>query len=746
MDNMKAMRVVDDQPANPALGFGNELYRGGPNQGSPDNETVTPLQTIWNRRWIVCITMIASVIGFGLYARTRPKTYTRSCEIVVEPASAKVIGEGMNMESYLNTQAELINQSDAVHGRALTILKEKRDKGLITLKSIGAGDDLADLAAIKDNISAVPGHNADIIMVSFNWPYSDEAAYILSAVAEAFEKFTSVDTHKASEDTYASIKTDKEKWEKEMHEKHAKLADLEGEIAQLTTQDNVGNFDAQTLRALADELTAARVRAIEAKGEFERAAKTLIGDSAKIEHLLRNGEYNFIPISGGRDEAQTKTQLYAAQQKLSDLKERYLPNHPAVQNAQAKLDEMVGTYVLVLNREWSAANDRVKQFEASYDDQKTRATLAAKDIRAKLAMRQAQASDVRESLNQDKKLTDLLSTRMQEITSLDHEGAVRIHLISEPDPQGAPDRVRPNVNMLLLEGLMVGLVLGITLALVDQRLRSIGEVVAATNLPILGVIPRMSRSQSTQTRGRKVHLDPMSDVAEAFRGIRTAVHFGPKSKTVLVTSAERGEGKSTLAANLAIAMCEAGQRVLLVDADLRAPTQHTMFSVSNETGVSSVVAGRSAIDRTIQATGIRGLELLPCGPLPFNPSETINNQMFADLLTELGARYDYIIVDSPPVMAVTDARILGAMCDVTMMVVRAERSHRRAAADARDGLLGFGANLLGIVVNDGPRSRHRYGYYGGYGKPAEGVQSMARVTVDAPPITATDLLIASQKR
>jgi capsular exopolysaccharide synthesis family protein len=299
------------------------------------------------------------------------------------------------------------------------------------------------------------------------------------------------------------------------------------------------------------------------------------------------------------------------------------------------------------------------------------------------------------------------------------------------------------------------LILGTGLALVDPRVRSVEEVMSATALPVTGVIPRMRRNLSLQSRGRKVHLDPMSDVSEAYRAVRSALFFGPKGKTVLITSPTRSEGKSTTAANVAIALAEAGQRVLLVDADLRTPIQHRIFAATNDTGVANVVAGRASIDRAIQSSGIRGLDILPCGTVPINPAETVNNQAFADLLSELSRRYEYVIVDSPPVMTVTDARILGAMCDLTLLVVRAEWSRKRAAQDARDGLLGFGANILGVVVNDGPRNRQRYGYYGGYSRPVTvarpdssvgvGMSAAAAGPVDAPIAMNTDLMFTPKR-
>src|SRR5262249_30432476 len=155
-----------------------------------------------------------------------------------------------------------------------------------------------------------------------------------------------------------------------------------------------------------------------------------------------------------------------------------------------------------------------------------------------------------------------------------------------------------------------------------------------------------------------LHNDPMSDVAEAYRTVRTAVYFGQSSgvaKTLLVTSPSPGDGKTTLASNLAIAMAQAGNRILLLDADFRKPTQHKIFELDKRMGLSSVLAGQAKLADAIQHTSVPGLDVLPCGPIPANPSEILNSQTFADLLEQLTGRYDHVLLDSPPVMPVTDA-------------------------------------------------------------------------------------------
>ena len=224
--------------------------------------------------------------------------------------------------------------------------------------------------------------------------------------------------------------------------------------------------------------------------------------------------------------------------------------------------------------------------------------------------------------------------------------------------------------------------------------------------------------QDVVDRGQKVHLKPKSVVAEAYRTIRTAVFFGvPKdeAKTIVITSPAAGDGKSTLISNLAIAMAQAGQRTLVLDADFRRPMQHNIFEVDSQKGMSSVLAGVLSIEQAVQTGPVRGLDILPCGPEVPNPSELLNSSLFAKTLEDLTQRYDRVLIDSPPVGVVADSQILAALCNITLLVLRAEKSTRKQSQQARDGLLSVGGHIVGAVVNDVPQRRGHYGYYSGYG-------------------------------
>jgi capsular exopolysaccharide synthesis family protein len=206
----------------------------------------------------------------------------------------------------------------------------------------------------------------------------------------------------------------------------------------------------------------------------------------------------------------------------------------------------------------------------------------------------------------------------------------------------------------------------------------------------------------------------MSDIAEAYRTVRTAIFFGApeeRAKTILVTSPTPGDGKTTTTSNLAIAIAQAGQRVLLLDCDFRKPMQHRIFGIEDGMGLSDVITGHKTLNQTVKMTGTRGLYVLPAGPIPNNPSEILHGEMFARVLAKLAEKFDHIVIDSPPVVPVADARILSASADLTILGLRAQKSTRRVSLQAVESLRSVGGRILGAVVNDAPRRRGGYGYY-----------------------------------
>jgi capsular exopolysaccharide synthesis family protein len=272
--------------------------------------------------------------------------------------------------------------------------------------------------------------------------------------------------------------------------------------------------------------------------------------------------------------------------------------------------------------------------------------------------------------------------------------------------------------MGILGGGLVGFGLAWLRDLMDHRLKSVEEIASVLQLPVLGALPYFAEQPDKAAAGRLVALAPRSGPAEAVRTLRTALHFGLADKdikSIVITSPSPGDGKSTIASNLAIAMAQSDQRVLLIDADLRKPTQHLIYETSAKQGLGSVLTDRRPVVEAILPNVISNLDLLPCGPLPHNPVELLNNGFFAETLEKLRARYDRIIIDAPPVMPLADARVIAAIADATLLVLRAEHSTRRIGLAARNELWRVRATRIGVVVNGVPMRKQGYGYGDGYG-------------------------------
>lgn len=212
-----------------------------------------------------------------------------------------------------------------------------------------------------------------------------------------------------------------------------------------------------------------------------------------------------------------------------------------------------------------------------------------------------------------------------------------------------------------------------------------------------------------------VEKKPKSIPAESYRVLRTNIQYSSidkKIKRMLVTSSEPGEGKSTTTGNLALTFSQDEKKVLLIDCDLRKPSIHKKFRVSNNIGLSDVILDNSKLDKALIKRNDY-LDILPAGKVPPNPSELLGSKALEDLLDELGKKYDVIILDTPPVHAVTDAQILSTKVDGVILVVRAERTKKESVISAKAALDKVNANILGTVLNGGESSKGKYYYYYG---------------------------------
>lgn len=316
-----------------------------------------------------------------------------------------------------------------------------------------------------------------------------------------------------------------------------------------------------------------------------------------------------------------------------------------------------------------------------------------------------------------------LSRVVEGVAPLNSQGKPTVRAVTVAPAQVPSAPASPKVPLNLAAGLVAGLLAGVAGAYarerMDTRVRDADVVAQLTALPVVASIPARKRDAGhavlTETHPHGAH-------AEAFRHLRTNLQFlglpadaaeGARGvQVVSVTSGLSAEGKSTVAANLASVLAETGARVLLVDADLRRPRVADLLGLEGSVGLTTVVLGRATVADVVQEWGTSGLHVLPAGSAPPNPSELLGSAQMAKLLRELRARYDYVVIDTPPVLPVADAVILSRQVDGVLVVANVTRAHRRHLSETLRTLEQVGGRTLGIVLNQVRREEETYRYDG----------------------------------
>ena len=230
---------------------------------------------------------------------------------------------------------------------------------------------------------------------------------------------------------------------------------------------------------------------------------------------------------------------------------------------------------------------------------------------------------------------------------------------------------------------------------------------------------KREKKRVIQTAARKLvtNANPKSIVSEQFRTLRTNINFSmpdQELKTLLFTSAAPGEGKSTVAANTAVVFAQEGKRVLLVDADMRKPTVHYTFHMTNTLGLSNLLTRQATVSDVVKVSNIDNLHVITCGPIPPNPAELIGSKTMDKVMEELKEHFDIVIFDAPPVLSVTDAQILSNKCEGTILVMSAGETEKEGIVKAKDALVSSQANIIGTVLNNFKLDKDHY-YYQYYG-------------------------------
>ncbi len=494
------------------------------------------------------------------------------------------------------------------------------------------------------------------------------------------------------------------------------------------------------------------------KAEYDRVLKESLYQEVKEGRVKENAEaYADLLYKTSPKMVDLQKQLGDLETQKAELSNKFGDDNPKLREVHLKI---------------AAIQEQIKASQGGLEEKlKTEYERAVRD-EAKLKQLLAQAKGeavtqnqagiqynlLKQEVDMNKQLYQeyLSKTNQAEAQKVEQQNNLRI--IEAAEVPGSPISPRRMFNVMVAFLLSAGVGLGLAFFLeyLDNTIKTVEDVSRYTQLPALSVIPAVAggATRRLSAKGKRslaatagasgqeimnsqlVSLDTRSSAAEAYRVLRTSVLLsaaGQPPKTVLVTSGQPGEGKTTTAINTAISLSQLGASVLIIDCDLRRPTTHKVLGVDHIQGLSTYLSRSDVkLDDVIQKLPIANLSLLPCGPIPPNPAELIISDRMKGMLKELADRYDHIIIDSPPLINVTDPVILSTMVDGVILVVHGGKSTRDIVRRARQELSTVGAKIFGVVLNnvdlrrEGYDNYYYYRYYSGYGQ--EGVQDNAEAS------------------
>lgn len=572
--------------------------------------------------------------------------------------------------------------------------------------------------ALEENLSIEPVRDTRALKVSFIHTSPVIAAEVANGVARSFmqRNFQTKTEKFANTASWLDSST---------RELKAKVEQSEQALANYMRENNIfsindGKRESTTLTT--DKLARLHDQAL--RTETERMLKQTLYEELKAGRIAQ------LP------EAFSDPKLMELQKQLNDLQiaaaqlgVRYAPKNPKM----VEVHEQIVAVQAQIEASRKDLEDKLKvEYERALQDEQSFKT-ALGTIKAE-AVQENQAAIQYNILKQDVDTARALYTDFLQKTNqakaqvAEQQNNIRvIERASLPKKPVGPKRV-----LMIMLAFMVSLggSFGIVVFLeyIDNSIKSVDDVSRYVQLPSLGVIPticeRSGRSLSGKKKvdaktiagrrqlleagrdfkpGQLMAMESRSTAAEAYRALRTSVLLssaGRPPKTVLVTSSQPGEGKTTTCVNIAISLAQLGASVLVIDSDMRKPTVHKVFGVDYLQGLSTFLSRNVEVDGLIQKLPVRNLSLLPCGPIPPNPAELISSERMKEMLATLGEQYDHILIDSPPLMNVTDPVILSTMVEGVILVVHGGKSSRDLVRRSRQELLGVGAKIFGVVLNN----------------------------------------------
>ncbi|MDZ7724662.1 MAG: GNVR domain-containing protein [candidate division KSB1 bacterium] len=736
------------------------------------------LQRRW---WCVALCLIVLLAPVLYYNHTATRVYEASATLIYEQPNLPV---NMSQQRYRYPQNEtILNQIQEIKSRSVAMETAQslpqwaREQFSLPENRPDHFDKSAYYAAIiRSNLSVAPLAESDIIQVKLTANHDPQLALALANTLCDVLKERNLRLRRQE---VSSVRSFIE--EQQLNYKQ-RLEDAEEALRRFKTNNQVTSLD----REIEEQLKLSsniELRYQEARSERERAEQHLKTINSKIQEQKSQLAPSIADMS--------TQQVQQLKQQLSVLKGKYINLQlQGVSETNSKMIELQNS-INTVQKELAEEARRVAESEFGFDPVSNMSSLYEQKVKLELEldMYRTQERSLQQALERyetglqklpqkeyqlarlqrERDLAEsiymMLSERREEARINEAEKIGSLRIIDRPHLPGSPIKPRSALNLAI--AVMLGLTVGVGLAFfmeaMDTGLKTVEELENKLGLPVLGAIPlsregRYATSPETQPGepGDLVtFLLPSSPVAESYRTLRTNLNFSNASnplRSLMLTSAGPQEGKSTTSANLAVATAQMGLKTLLIDADLRRPTQHRIFNVNRDPGLADVLLHHGGHDKirqvhpheessydhasgstsvhaqvavekmvdlelalygVIHRTKVDNLSLLTSGTIPPNPSEALGMELMKDILSLAAQQFDSIIVDAPPIIAVTDAAVLAPLMDATVIVVESGRNDKLILTKAKNTLKRVKGNLLGSILNR-VQIRHLYGNYDYY--------------------------------
>jgi polysaccharide biosynthesis transport protein len=684
-------------------------------QTQPQQESRLHFLDYWRiiriRKAIIITVFLITAIVATAVTFLLPESYASTARIRIEPdivTDVPGVTGTTTMSPYdpyfIQTEFEII-QDRVVLGKVIENLNlnelwGKKYSGGVALKTPET------MEFLKRRMSLNPIRNTKLIGITVFSEDKNDAARLANAIADAYKTYR---LNQRKQLTLNGIKVLEEQFKAEEDQIQAFQTKVDNLRNELGIHDNDPNSMTPSPTLTQEQLRNYNAMRLELETRYMKSEKQLTQLQALSTDKLRDVLPTVVPDSALSD---LLNKLHESEQTYATLTNDYSPADLHITRVQSLKDE--------LNRQIDARVDGIVaglvnsvQSEKAALDSLTASLDQAKVNDQSEATRGQPYWEAKRKLGNMMEFNKLLSAKI-EATKLDLQ-IPRNQFVEITGPAEPGDNpVKPNKTLNIILGVIIGLIMGVGLAFfieyLDTSVKTIDEVERAFQAPVLGVIP--------QNVGYLVDEGPESPHAEAYRVLRTNILFSRKDEklnTVVVVSAGAGEGKSITTVNLATVFAQAGQRVLVVDSDLRRPTLHKVLRVGNNLGLTNYLLKQNKLEEVIQPTAVAMLDFMASGKLPSTSMSILGSAQMKEMVAELKQRYDFIFFDSPPVLGVSDASVLASEVDMVIQVIQYRRYPQPMSIRAKQLIEKVGGNLIGILLNNINMSQDEsYYYYTGY--------------------------------